>query len=106
LDFDDYQLNAKTTAIYPKQLNGGIYYAAIGLAGEVGELLNKIKKIARDNAPVDTEALKEEMGDALWYLSQIATELGISMSDVAESNLNKLKDRKQRGVLSGSGDKR
>ena len=105
MDFDEYQLSAKPT-IYPKQLNGGIYFAAIGLAGEVGELLNKIKKIARDNAPVDKEALKEEMGDVLWYLSQIATELGISMSDVAESNLNKIKDRKQRGVISGSGDKR
>jgi len=106
LDFDDYQSSAKTTAIYPKQLNRGIYYTAIGLAGEVGELLNKIKKIARDNAPVDTEALKDEMGDVLWYLSQIATELGISISDVAEANLNKLKGRKQRGVISGSGDKR
>lgn len=106
MEFAEYQNKAKETAIYPKQLDGGIYYAAIGLAGEVGELLNKIKKIARDGAAVDKEAISGEMGDVLWYLSQMATELGISLDDIAGYNLKKLNDRKARGVISGSGDNR
>ncbi|MEM3482785.1 MAG: nucleoside triphosphate pyrophosphohydrolase family protein, partial [Candidatus Micrarchaeaceae archaeon] len=91
---------------YPKQLTGGVYYAAIGLAGEVGELLNKIKKIARDNAPIDKDAIAGELGDVLWYVSQMATELGIEMDDVANHNLEKLSDRKNRGKISGNGDYR
>ncbi len=106
LDLKEYQEKASETAIYPKSLDGGIYYAAIGLAGEVGELLNKIKKIARDKAEVDVEGIKGELGDVLWYCSQIAKELNIDMNDVAEYNLNKLKDRKARGVISGNGDNR
>ncbi|MEM3781636.1 MAG: nucleoside triphosphate pyrophosphohydrolase family protein [Candidatus Micrarchaeaceae archaeon] len=106
MDFSEYQGKAGTTAIYPKQLEGGVYYAAIGLAGEVGELLNKIKKIARDNAPVDKDAIAGELGDILWYVSQVATEFGIGLNDVAKKNLEKLSDRKQRGKISGSGDYR
>ncbi|MEM3211771.1 MAG: nucleoside triphosphate pyrophosphohydrolase family protein [Candidatus Micrarchaeaceae archaeon] len=106
MNFSEYQDKASTTAIYPKQLTGGVYYAAIGLAGEVGELLNKIKKIARDNAPIDKDAIAGELGDVLWYVSQMATELGIEMDDVAKHNLEKLSDRKNRGKISGNGDYR
>ncbi len=106
LDLKDYQNKASETAIYPKKLDGGVYYAAIGLAGEVGELLNKIKKIARDNAELDVEGVKGELGDVLWYCSQIATELGIDMNEVADYNLKKLEDRKRRGVIGGNGDNR
>ncbi|MGC8675982.1 MAG: nucleoside triphosphate pyrophosphohydrolase family protein [Candidatus Micrarchaeia archaeon] len=106
MELDEYQGKASETAIYPKMLNGGVYYAAIGLAGEVGELLNKIKKIARDNAQPSADEIKGELGDVLWYCSQVASELGISMNDVAAYNLKKLQDRKQRGVISGNGDKR
>ncbi len=106
LEFSNYQSKASETAIYPKTLDGGVYYTAIGLAGEVGELLNKIKKIARDKAQISKEDITSELGDVLWYLSQLATEMGISMEDVAKNNLEKLKGRKERGTISGSGDNR
>lgn len=106
MDFDEYQDNAKKTAAYPKNLDGGIYYPALGLAGEVGELLNKIKKQARDGRELDKEDIKAELGDVLWYVSQIAHEMGISLDDVAAHNIKKLGNRKERGVINGSGDDR
>ncbi|MGC8479664.1 MAG: nucleoside triphosphate pyrophosphohydrolase family protein [Candidatus Micrarchaeia archaeon] len=106
MDFSEYQENAKKTAIYPNNMEGSFYYPALGLAGEVGELLNKIKKIARDKKNPDIEDLKGEIGDILWYLSQVSTELGIDFNEVAEHNLQKLKSRNERGLISGSGDNR
>ena len=106
MDFSEYQERAKTTAIYPDDLKGRFFYPCVGLAGEVGELLNKVKKLARDNAKIDREDLKGELGDIMWYVSQISTELGIDMNDVVESNLAKLRSRQERGKLGGSGDDR
>ncbi len=106
MEFSEYQEGAKKTAQYPDSMNGRFFYPALGLAGEVGELLNKIKKISRDKVVPDKEDLKGELGDVLWYLSQLSTELGIDLSEVAEHNLAKLSSRKERGVISGSGDNR
>ncbi len=106
MDMSEYQNNAKKTAIYPKNLSGGVFYPALGLAGEVGELLNKIKKTARDNTALDKDEIKGELGDILWYVSQIAEELGLGLDEIASSNLDKLKSRQIRGVISGSGDNR
>ncbi len=102
--FDEYQEKARRTAFYPREQ--AVFYPALGLSGEVGELNNKIKKGMRDNAKPDIEGLKGELGDVLWYLSQVATDLGISLDEVAESNIEKLKSRKERGTLGGSGDDR
>ncbi len=104
MDFSEYQKIAKSTAVYPDNLEGAFFYPSIGLAGEVGELLNKIKKIARDNAKIDKKDLEGEIGDVLWYLAQLSTELGIDFEDVAAHNLEKLKSRKERGRIAGSGD--
>lgn len=106
MNFKEYQENTKKTAIYPKNMDGSYYYPALGLAGEVGELLNKIKKIARDKKSPDIEDLKGELGDVLWYLSQLSNEFGIDLEEVADSNIKKLTSRKDRGVISGSGDNR
>ncbi len=106
MDFSEYQKNAKKTAQYPDGMDGKFYYPALGLAGEVGELLNKIKKIARDRATPNKDDLKAEIGDVLWYLSQVSTELGIDFDEVAQYNLKKLQSRQERGVISGSGDNR
>ncbi len=106
MDFAEYQKGAKSTAVYPKRLDGGVYYPALGLAGEVGELLNKIKKTARDGKELDIEDIRGELGDVLWYVSQIAEEIGISMEDIAAHNIEKLRSRKERGVISGNGDRR
>lgn len=103
---NDYQRAANETAIYPR----GLDYPILGLAGEAGEICNKYKKVLRDNDGViseDQEAeLAKELGDVLWYVAQIATELNVDLDTVALVNLNKLNDRKGRGVLGGSGDNR
>ena len=109
MNFKEYQTESRKTAIYPN-LDNNIYYPAMGLAGEVGEVLNKIKKIMRDDNDVVSDAkrveLSGEIGDVLWYVANLATELGISLDDVASNNLDKLQSRMKRNVLTGSGDKR
>ena len=86
------------------------YYPALGLAGEAGEIANKVKKIMRDDNCILTDEKKEdligELGDVLWYLAALATELGIDLGEVAEKNIEKLFSRKERGKLGGSGDAR
>jgi NTP pyrophosphatase (non-canonical NTP hydrolase) len=114
MTLNDYQIRAtetnEGTTIYtgvPGQKLREVYgmYNAIGLAGEAGELCEKIKKHARDNK-WDPEGAMKEMGDVLWYLSQLARDYGFSLEEVAVANLEKLASRKERGVLSGSGDNR
>lgn len=106
MDISDYQKKAITTAIYPKA--NKIIYPALGLAGEAGEVADKVKKIIRDNN--DTDEMKQniaaEIGDVLWYCAVLAHDLGFDLAQIADSNLQKLADRQQRGVLQGSGDTR
>jgi len=106
LNFKDYQRLALTTAAYPR----GIYYPALGLGAEAGETLNIIKKVMRDHNNFVTqqtrECLADELGDVLWYLAALCTELGLDLATVARVNLEKLDDRARRGVIQGSGDKR
>lgn len=87
-----------------------IVYPTLGLVNEAGELAGKVKKIFRDKggqiSPEDREALKYELGDVLWYLAQIATELDLSLQEVAEANLEKLFSRLARGTIRGEGDDR
>jgi len=106
MEFNEYQEKAKETAMYPNKLDGWFYYTALALAGEVGELLNKIKKIARDNIQIPREEIISELGDILWYLSETARRFNISLEEVAEYNLKKIRIRKERGTLQGSGDNR
>ena len=86
------------------------YYPALGLGGEVGEVLNKVKKIMRDHDGKITdeyrEILKKELGDVLWYVAALASELGLKLEEVARLNLEKLASRKERGTLGGDGDNR
>ena len=109
LTFEEYQRESRKTAVYPGRGNNFIY-PALGLAGETGEVLEKIKKIIRDKAGKLDEETKEkiakELGDVLWYIAQLCTELGLSMEEVAKQNLEKLFSRKERGVLQGEGDER
>jgi|SRR3989344_532812 len=118
MEFDEYQAKARQTAAYPKDdgnfSDGGeavaLTYPTMGLVGEAGEVAEKVKKIYRDHGGVvnDThkEDIKKELGDVLWYVAQLAHELGLSLSEIAEHNLEKLFSRKDRGVLGGSGDNR
>lgn len=100
---NDYQNQAATTAIYPASVQ--VLYPTLGLAGEAGEVANKVKKIVRDGK-LDKEAIGSEIGDCLWYIAAICKDLGLKMEDVAQANLDKLRQRQERGTLSGSGDTR
>ena len=87
-----------------------IVYPTLGLANEAGEVAGKVKKLFRDKggeiSPADREALKGELGDVLWYLAQICTELDLTLEEVAEANLSKLFSRQERGTIRGEGDTR
>lgn len=83
---------------------------ALGIANEAGEVAGKVKKLIRDKQGYltfgDIDDVVKEMGDVLWYMAALCTALDVSLSDVAAGNLTKLFSRKERGVLSGSGDNR
>lgn len=108
MDFKEYQRRAVMTAIYPGNLS--IMYPALGLAGECGEICNKVKKIFRDKQGLlnenDQAKLAHELGDVLWYLAVLANDLGIDLDEIARENLLKLMDRKERGTIQGDGDSR
>ena len=107
MNFNEYQEMAKTTAIYDKKHQ--ILYPALGLAGEAGEVANKVKKLIRDGYEKNQdyrEALSHEIGDVLWYCAVLADDIGCDLQSIANNNLIKLKDRQARGVIGGSGDKR
>ena len=103
LDMDKYQNQAVSTAIYDSK--HAVIYPALGLAAEAGEVANKVKKILRDGK-FDREAIADEVGDCMWYIAALCRDLNIDMQDIANNNIKKLKDRLERGVLSGSGDNR
>ena len=103
MTLSSYQKAAAGTAIYPTQ--HAITYPALGLAGEAGEVANKVKKIIRDGK-MDKPALVAEIGDCLWYIAALCRDLNVDMEVVAKSNLDKLYNRKQKGTLQGSGDTR
>jgi NTP pyrophosphatase (non-canonical NTP hydrolase) len=109
MEFKDFQKESRKTALYPNQDNNYIY-PTLGLAGEAGEVSEKIKKVLRDKEGVVNEedklAIEKELGDVLWYLSQLASELNIDLESVAEKNIEKLQSRLERGTLSGNGDDR
>ena len=109
MDFKEYQGLARSTAIYPN-IGNNFIYPTLGLCGESGEVAEKVKKIIRDDQGIVTEEkrelLKKEIGDIQWYISNLATELGLDLNDIAETNIKKLKDRQARNVLKGSGDNR
>ena len=105
MNFNEYQRQARTTALYPKNEVAGLAYVALGLNGEAGEVASKIKKIIRDGKG-NKEAIAYEIGDVLWYCAVLASELGVELNDIMRKNLQKLQDRKEKGTLQGSGDRR
>lgn len=107
---NDYQGRAALTALYPDSGTGSVFalsYVALGLAGEAGEISNKVKKLLRDgDTPELREAIAAELGDVLWYLARAAEEIGLPLGVVADRNLTKLASRAERGAITGSGDQR
>ena len=109
MDFKTYQKKARETAQYPN-LGSNNIYPTLGLVGEAGEVAEKVKKVIRDNNSVfdreSSSAIKKELGDVLWYLSNLCDEFKFSLEEVALQNLEKLKNRVAKGTISGSGDER
>jgi len=109
MDFTEYQKRSRKTAAYPS-IGHAVIYPTLGLVNEAGEVAGKIKKVFRDKDgqinPETRDALKSELGDVLWYLAQVCTELDLRLEDVAESNIVKLYDRLERGKIKGDGDNR
>jgi NTP pyrophosphatase (non-canonical NTP hydrolase) len=109
MDFITYQTKSRKTAGYPA-IGHPVIYPTLGLVNEAGEVAGKIKKVFRDKggeiSDETREALKAELGDVLWYIAQVATELGLSLDEIAEYNIAKLYDRLERGKIRGDGDNR
>lgn len=109
MEFKEYQEKSKRTAKYP-DIGNNFIYPTLGLSGEAGEVAEKIKKVIRDKGgKIDEETrelIKKELGDVLWYVSQLATELGLSLDDIANHNIEKLLSRLERDKINGSGDMR
>lgn len=115
MNFNEYQKEAIKTAIYPKMkthddVTTAWLYPLLGLGGEVGEIEEKFKKILRDKGGVinkqDRDEILKEIGDAMWYLATLCTELGVDFNTVAKINIKKLKDRRKRNKIHGKGDNR
>lgn len=130
MTFSEYQVQAEATNIAAKEINNfitsleipkednrirlayilGLFYMGLGLAGEAGEVANKIKKIVRDDKgnPILSTLLgiNKEVGDTLWYASEISSLTGFTFNETAENNIIKLKARKVGNTIVGSGDNR
>ena len=109
MDFHTYQQRSRATACYPDAGANPIYPTLV-LCGEAGEVAYKVKKVLRDQGGEFSAeviaALQLELWDVLWYVAQLATELGLELDQVAQANLEKLASRSARNVISGSGDSR
>ena len=107
MELNKYQEEALALSFFKHE---DLSYCALGISGEAGEVADHVKKMLRDDNGVITperrENLKKELGDVLWYLSRMAGNLGYTLDEVATSNIEKIKDRRSRNVLHGSGDNR
>lgn len=127
MNLNDYQVLARSTAVYPTQRKiDGLVYAVLAMCGEVGELeekaqdanpdikdvvlalggksgnlANKLKKHLRAGTDPDNDVLADELGDVLWYVSAVAIELGRTLESVAQQNLDKLAKRAAERKLVG-----
>lgn len=110
MKFDDYQEQSRKTMIVDGPGLTKLYYCALGLTNEAGEVAGKVKKVIRDrNGRLDAEAkemIAAELGDVLWYIARVADEVDIKLGDLAQGNLDKLLSRMDRGKIKGDGDKR
>ena len=108
MEFNKYQEEALKNKVYG--YGDSIIYPALGLGNEAGEVQGKIKKVLRDsNGNFDEENKKkiaDECGDVLWYLAALASDLGYTLEEIAQMNMEKLLGRRERGTIQGSGDNR
>ena len=108
MQINEYQNKAIETAIYGAGY--AVVYPTLGLAGESGEVADKVKKVLRDKNGEFTDEIKaelaKEIGDVLWYCAALSRDLGFDLETICQMNIDKLNSRKQRNMISGSGDNR
>jgi NTP pyrophosphatase (non-canonical NTP hydrolase) len=104
LTLNQYQDGAEKTAVYPTK--HALEYLTLGLSSEVGELNGKVAKYYRKDGVYPRAEVLDELGDVLWFVSELARVHNTSLQVLAEKNLSKLADRQERGVLKGNGDNR
>lgn len=113
MQFGEYQKKSRATAIYP-DIGNNFVYPVLGMAGETGEVAEKVKKLIRDASvksaadisPEKRAELEKEIGDVLWYMAQLCSELSVDFDTVASNNLEKVLSRKERDVIHGEGGER
>jgi NTP pyrophosphatase (non-canonical NTP hydrolase) len=93
MNFNEYQQHALRTAGEEETKNAGLCMASMGLSGEAGETTDYIKKVVFHGHLMDKDRVKKELGDVLWYLAVLADKCGLSLDDVADANVVKLKAR-------------
>ena len=110
MEFNYYQKTSRQTALYVREGIPNYIYPTLGLTGEAGEVAEKVKKILRDDNGIINEEkrvqIAKELGDVLWYLSQLSTELGFSLDEIAQQNIDKINERLKQNKIGGSGDNR
>jgi NTP pyrophosphatase (non-canonical NTP hydrolase) len=110
MNFNEYQKLALRTNLAKEDKFKELMQHVLGLADEAGEVQSIFKKWIRDqdadSSKLDTEKIKKELGDVLWYIAVIAHDLDIPLDDLAETNIEKLSSRLDRGKITGSGDDR
>jgi len=104
LTFNQYQTIAAETAIYPQER--ALEYLSLGLVAEAGEFAGKIAKFYRKDKPFETQAVIDELGDILWFISEMSRLMQQPLSIIADNNATKLASRAERGQLKGDGDNR
>lgn len=108
MTINEYQEGARRTAIYPASRQ--IIYPTLGLTGEAGEVADKVKKVIRDANDEFTDEKKHqialELGDVMWYAASLAHDLGYTLEEICQMNLDKLASRMERNKIHGEGDNR
>lgn len=103
-----YPLEVAKYAIYPG--DRGIEYLVMGMCSEAGEVAGKLKKIIRDKEGImdreSQDAMADEVGDVLWYVTMLSMELGFTLDQIADRNASKLRSRSERNAIKGDGDNR
>ena len=110
MELNEYQRLAKETAVYDHERDS-ITYPILGLCNETGEVAGKLKKWKRGDyndfsKDLILKMIADELGDVFWYLAATADDLGYTLEEIAQMNLDKLKNRKEKNVLKGDGDTR
>ena len=106
MELNHYQKIAHGTSLH----NQPIIYPTLGLTGESGEVADKVKKVIRDNDGIFSDEMKRsialELGDVLWYAQELAGDLGYTLEEICQMNIQKIESRQRRGVIHGNGDER